>query len=95
MGIENGQAQEEKIIQILLGSVKGREDCEKRQGQRHVSTDPSIKHNNFLTEDSGRRDNKKLKQIYQLPTVVVTNYQKFSGLKQYKCIMIQFWKSEV
>lgn len=29
------------------------------------------------------------------PIVTTTNYVKLSGLKQHKCILLEFWRSEV
>ena len=33
--------------------------------------------------------------MYPFSRAAVTNYHKFSGLKQHKCIFSQFWRQEV
>lgn len=37
----------------------------------------------------------KVRALYQFAMIAVTNYYKFSGLKQYKFILLQFWSPEV
>lgn len=33
--------------------------------------------------------------LFWFPMAAVTNFHKLGGLKQHKCISLQFWKSEV
>lgn len=33
--------------------------------------------------------------MYEFPIAIIINHHKFSDLKQYQCILLHFWRSEV